>query len=66
MEQEYITLISNLGFPVAMCVLMWRYITDLNKRHEHEVNALKDTLNENTKVLTELTTLIKILVNEKK
>lgn len=54
-------LITSVGFPVAMCVAMFQYIKTLTDKHQDEISDLKDTLNENTKVLTELTTLIKTL-----
>lgn len=55
------TFITSVGFPVAMCVAMFQYIKTLTDKHEDEISGLKDTLHENTKVLTELTTLIKTL-----
>jgi hypothetical protein len=53
-----IQIISSLGFPIVMCgALFWFLVKQL----EH----LKDTINENTKMLAKLTTLINILTNEK-
>ena len=66
MDIQTITdLISNLGFPVAMCGALFYYMIKQNEKHEKEVEKLSETLNANTQVLTELTTLIKTLVNEK-
>lgn len=53
--------VTSVGFPIAMCAALFYYMMQQNDKHEHEVNGLKDTLNENTKVLTELTTLIRTL-----
>lgn len=53
-----IQIISSLGFPIVMCGALFWYMV---KRLEH----LKDTINENTKMLAKLTTLINILTNEK-
>ena len=44
--EEYVNLISNVGFPIAAFFLMWKFST----------GAIK----ENTQVLRELKTLIKI------
>jgi hypothetical protein len=50
-----IQIISSLGFPIVMCGVLFWYM----------VKHLKDTIAENTKVLAELTTLIKVLTDEK-
>ena len=63
--QTVTDLISNLGFPVAMCGVLFYYMIKQNEKHEKEVEKLSETLNANTQALTELTTLIKTLVNEK-
>lgn len=59
---EIITLISNVGFPVAVCIVLFFYMEKQNERHQHETDKLNGTLQSNTKVLTELCTLIKTLV----
>lgn len=60
-----ITIISNLGFPIAMCVALFWYMIKQREVHKEETEHLKDTIAENTKVLAELTTLIKLLTDEK-
>lgn len=59
---EIIQLISNIGFPIAMCVILFFYMTKQNDKHKEEIDKLSETLQGNTKVLTELCTLIKTLV----
>lgn len=44
--------ISTLGFPIAMCYLMWRKITDSD---EKQSNLLTELI----KAITELTAYIK-------
>lgn len=61
-----IQIVSTLGFPIVMCGALFWYMVKQREAHKEETEHLKDTLNENTKVLAELTTLIKILTNEKK
>jgi preprotein translocase subunit YajC len=56
------TIISNVGFPVGMCLLLFFYMEKQNERHQQETDKINDTLKDNTKVLSELTTLIKTLV----
>ena len=57
-----ISLISNVGFPVAVCVALFFYMEKQNERHQNETDKLNETVQSNTKVLTELCTLIKTLV----
>lgn len=57
-----ITLISNVGFPVAVCVALFYYMEKQNERHQSETDKLTKTVQSNTNVLTELCTLIKTLI----
>ena len=57
-----ISLISNVGFPVAVCVALFFYMEKQNERHQNETDKLNETVQSNTKVLTELCTLIKTLI----
>jgi hypothetical protein len=57
-----VTLVSNVGFPVAVCIALFFYMEKQNERHQQETDKLNETVQSNTKVLTELCTLIKTLV----
>ena len=57
-----ISLISNVGFPVAVCVALFFYMEKQNERRQNETDKLNETVQSNTKVLTELCTLIKTLI----
>ena len=57
-----VSLISNVGFPVAVCIALFFYMEKQNERHQNETDKLNETVQSNTKVLTELCTLIKTLV----
>lgn len=57
-----ISLISNVGFPIAACVALFFYMEKQNERHQNETDKLNETVQSNTKVLAELCTLIKTLV----
>lgn len=56
-------LISSLGFPIVMCIIMFKYMTEESKNHKEEVNALKDSIKENTVVLADLKSMIQTLVD---
>lgn len=62
---ELSQLISSIGFPIAMCVLMCYYIkytqdnyrtdiNDLNEKHKEESTKLVQAINNNTLVIKEL------------
>ena len=55
-------LISTVGFPIVMCGVLLYYIMQVNKKNDDTIKGLSDTINQNSKVLTELTTLIKTLI----
>ena len=55
-------LISNVGFPLAVCIALFFYMEKQNERHQQETDKLNETVQSNTKVLTELCTLIKTLI----
>lgn len=55
-------IISNVGFPIAMCVMLIWYMSKETAKHKEETDKLSETIASNTKVLTELCTLIKTLV----
>lgn len=57
-----ISLISNVGFPVAVCIALFYYMEKQNEHHQSETDKLNETVQSNTKVLTELCTLIKTLI----
>lgn len=59
---EIISLISNVGFPAAVCIALFFYMEKQNERHQDETDKLNETVQSNTKVLTELCTLIKTLL----
>ena len=55
-------LISTVGFPIVMCGVLLYYIMQVEKKNDDTIKGLSDTINQNSKVLTELTTLIKTLI----
>lgn len=60
-------LISSLGFPIVVCGVLFWYLTKEREAHKEEINTLTKTLEDNTKVLSELSTLLKtFLTNEKR
>lgn len=58
-------LISTIGFPIAISlVLMW-YIMKLNESHSNEVKALTSALNNNTVILQRVCDKLDLELDEK-
>ena len=56
-------LIASLGFPiVASCALFW-LVNKQDERHKEEMKGLRETIEDNTNVLTSLKEVIQIIVN---
>ena len=51
-------LISAVGFPIIACIIMWKTLQDSTEAHKEEIDALRESLNKNTMILTELKQLI--------
>ena len=52
--QDIITIITNLGFPIAVCIMMAMYIRELTNKHREETKEFTEALNNNTIVLQKL------------
>lgn len=55
-------LIGSVGFPIVMCFYMAYLLKETEEKHKEEMDSVKDALNNNTLILTEL----KALLTEKK
>lgn len=64
MLNDLSTLISTLGFPIAMCLIMCYYINKINDAHKEETDKFAEALNNNTVVLQKLCDKIDSEVNE--
>ena len=58
---DIIQAVSTLGFPIVMCAVLFWHMVKIQETHKEEMNALKDSLNQNTLALTELRDVIKYL-----
>ena len=54
MINDLSTLISTLGFPIGMCLIMCYYINKINNEHKEESEKFAEALNNNTVVLQKL------------
>ncbi len=56
---EITALITTVGFPIVMCLIMWKALQDSTQAHKQETDGLKEALNQNTVVIAELKTIMK-------
>ena len=65
MDTQAITaMIGSLGFPIVMCIIMIKLIFTMEESHKEEIDALKESLNNNTNVLTRLETMLNIYMKD--
>ena len=62
--QAYTNLISSVGFPIVMCLIMVKLMSRMEESHKAEIDSLKDSLNNNTNVLTRLEAMFSMLIRK--
>lgn len=63
---DIVQVISTVGFPIGMCLLMGWFIVSILNKYENQINLLRDTIQENTIVLNKMITTIELLHKEEK
>ena len=58
-SQAFSQLISSVGFPIVACMIMWKSLQDSTAAHKQEMDGMKESLNQNTLVLSELKQMLK-------
>ena len=53
-----VSALSTVGFPIAMCVIMFWFLNKEQQTHKEEMNELKDVIAKNNEVLASLKQLI--------
>lgn len=48
------TIISTVGFPIAMCIYMIYVIQKMNESHKAEIDELRTTIENNTVAVVKL------------
>ena len=51
---DIVSVISSVGFPIAMALLLLWYIYDSNNKHKEEIDRMSEALNNNTIAITKL------------
>lgn len=52
--QAIVQIISNNGFPIIMCLLLYRQMLVSEESHKQEIEGLKESLNANTTAMNAL------------
>lgn len=52
--QTVTTIISTVGFPIAVCLVCFWYINKQQEQHKAETDKLAEALNNNTLVMQKL------------
>lgn len=52
--QTVTSIISTVGFPIAVCLICFFYINKMQEQHKAETDKLAEALNNNTIVMQKL------------
>lgn len=52
--QTITSIITNVGFPIAVCLICFWYINKMQEQHKAETDKLAEALNNNTLVMQKL------------
>lgn len=65
MDPQVITdIITRIGFPIVAAGALFWYVNKLQESHKEETKAMRESINQNTIVLTELKELISSVLRE--
>lgn len=56
--QVVLQAITTVGFPIAMCLLLFWYIREQSDRHKEEIGKLSEAVNNNTLIIQRLTDIL--------
>ena len=51
-------IISTIGFPIVMCIIIFKHLDKEREDHKEEITSLKDILSDTKNVIAELKQLI--------
>lgn len=52
--ENIVSVISSVGFPITMTLILLWYIYDSNNKHKDEIDKMSEALNNNTIAITKL------------
>lgn len=48
---EIANMISSIGFPIVMCLLIFKRMDEQDNRYQEQVKVMTDSLNKNTEAI---------------
>lgn len=63
MLEQLVSLITDIGFPFAVCIICFWYINKKDENHKEEIKHLSESLESNTTVMNNLNTLIQKMLD---
>lgn len=57
-------LITSLGFPIVACGALFWFVNKQEERRSEELESMRNTISENTTILTSLKELIQMIINK--
>ena len=52
--------VSSIGFPIAICLILLWFIKDMLEKHKDETNKFTESLNNNTLVLQRVCDMLSV------
>ena len=49
--QEIVSIISNIGFPIACCIMLWLRMVKQDENHKAEMQEFSTAIDNNTKAI---------------
>lgn len=49
-----VTIITQIGFPIAVCIICFWYINKIQGQHKEEMDKMSEAINNNTIVMQKL------------
>jgi len=59
--QAIISAVGSLGFPIVMCGVLLYYLNLERESHKEEMSSMKDALDRNTNIMTELKEMLSVI-----
>ena len=57
-------LVASLGFPIVAAGALFWFVNKQEDRHKEEIEGVRQTLEDNTQVLTSLKELIQVIIKK--
>lgn len=56
--------IGQIGFPIVLCLLLWKELGDERESHKEETSKLAEVINNNTQALIKLADKLAINIDD--